>query len=196
MSDEELQTIWRQSIDHYGKQLQSIVCMEEYAELIQAISKKLRKDTSSNDVLAEEMADVIVCLHQLKMMYGITDKAISDWVEANGFEQTSCECGGVMLGPKTVRVITECSCCGDPDCDCPCCEEDDDTHHVFTLRCNAHDCYNTIDVGEDDWGYYPERKEDAIRYAVECEGWAEGKHGIQVGHLYCPEHAKDVWEES
>ena len=88
------------------------------------------------------------------------------------------------------------SCCGDPDCDCPCCEEDDDTHHVFTLRCNAHDCYNTIDVGEDDWGYYPERKEDAIRYAVECEGWAEGKHGIQFGNLYCPEHAKDVWEES
>ena len=82
MSDEELQTIWRQSIDHYGKQLQSIVCMEECAELIQAISKKLRKDTSSNDVLAEEMADVIVCLHQLKIMYGITDKAISDWVEA------------------------------------------------------------------------------------------------------------------
>lgn len=117
-------------------------------------------------------------------------------LESNGFEQTSCECGGVTLGPKTVRVITECSCCGDPDCDCPCCEEDGDTHHVFTLRCNAHDCYNTIDVGEDDWGYYPERKEDAIRYAVECEGWAEGKHGIQVGHLYCPEHAKDIWEES
>lgn len=78
MSDEELQTIWRQSLDHYGRRLQSIVCMEECAELIQAISKKLRKDTSSNDVLAEEMADVIVCLHQLKMMYGITDKAISD----------------------------------------------------------------------------------------------------------------------
>lgn len=82
MSDEELQTIWRQSIDHYGKQLQSIVCMEECGELIQAIIKKLRKDTSSNDVLSEEMADVIICLHQLKMMYGITDKAISDQVEA------------------------------------------------------------------------------------------------------------------
>lgn len=36
MSDEELQTIWRQSIDHYSKQLQSIVCMEECGELIQA----------------------------------------------------------------------------------------------------------------------------------------------------------------
>ncbi len=73
-------------------------------------------------------------------------------LESNGFEQTSCECGGVTLGPKTVRVITERSCCGDPDCDCPCCEEDDDTHHVFTLRCNAHDCYNTIDVTLNDHG--------------------------------------------
>lgn len=27
-------------------------------------------------------------------------------LESNGFEQTSCECGGVTLGPKTVRVIT------------------------------------------------------------------------------------------
>ena len=82
MSDEEMQTIWRQSIDHYGRQLQSIVCMEECAELTQAISKKLRDPTSPNDHLAEEMADVIICLHLLKMMYGITDKAIRDRVEA------------------------------------------------------------------------------------------------------------------
>lgn len=82
MSDEELQTIWRQSIDHYGKQLQSIVCMEECAELIQAISKKLRDPTSPNDHLAEEMADVLICLHQLKMMYGIPNDAISDRMEA------------------------------------------------------------------------------------------------------------------
>lgn len=82
MSDEELQTIWRQSIDHYGKRMQSIVCMEECAELIQAISKKLRDPTSPNDHLSEEMADVIICLHQLKLMYGITDKAIRDQVVA------------------------------------------------------------------------------------------------------------------
>ena len=82
MSDEELQTIWRQSIDHYGKQLQSIVCMEECAELIQAISKKIREPTPFHGYLSEEMADVIICLHQLKLMYGITDKEIHDWVEA------------------------------------------------------------------------------------------------------------------
>lgn len=87
MSDEELQTIWRQSIDHYGRQLQSIVCMEECAELVQAISKKLCDPTSPNDHLAEEMADVIICLHQLKMMYGITDDAISDRMEAKTIRQ-------------------------------------------------------------------------------------------------------------
>lgn len=88
MSDEELQTIWRQSIDHYGRQLQSIVCMEECAELTQAISKKLRDPTSPNDHLAEEMADVIICLHLLRMMYGITDKAIRDWVVAETLRQS------------------------------------------------------------------------------------------------------------
>ena len=82
MSDEELQTIWWQSIDHYGKQMQSIVCMEECAELIQAISKKLRDPTSPNDHLAEEMADVIICLNLLKLMYGITDKEIHNRVVA------------------------------------------------------------------------------------------------------------------
>lgn len=82
MSDEELQTIWRQSIDHYSKQLQSIVCMEECGELIQAISKKLRDPTSPNDHLAEEMADVIICLNLLKLMYGITDKEIHNRVVA------------------------------------------------------------------------------------------------------------------
>ena len=87
MNDEELQTIWRQSIDHYSKQLQSIVCMEECAELIQAISKKLRDPTSPNDHLAEEMADVIICLNLLKLMYGIKDKDIRDFVEAKTLRQ-------------------------------------------------------------------------------------------------------------
>ena len=87
MSDEELQTIWRQSIDHYGTQLQSIVCMEECAELIQAISKKLREPTSTDDHLAEEMADVTICLNLLKLMYGITDKEIHNRVVTKTLRQ-------------------------------------------------------------------------------------------------------------
>lgn len=87
MSDEELQTIWQQSIDHYGKQLQSIVCMEECAELIQAISKKVREPTPFHGHLAEEMADVTICLNLLKLMYGITDKEIHDRVVAKTLRQ-------------------------------------------------------------------------------------------------------------
>lgn len=82
MSDEELQTIWRQSIDHYGEQMQSIVCMEECAELIQAISKKLRGIPTADKRLTTEMADVIICMNQLKLMYGITDKEIHNRVVA------------------------------------------------------------------------------------------------------------------
>lgn len=43
--------------------------------------------SDTDDHLSEEMADVIICLHQLKLMYGITDKAISDWVEAKTLRQ-------------------------------------------------------------------------------------------------------------
>lgn len=82
MSDEELQTIWRQSIDHYGEQMQSIVCMEECAELIQAISKKLRGIPTADKRLTTEMADVIICMNQLKIMYGIQDEEIRDWMVA------------------------------------------------------------------------------------------------------------------
>ena len=34
MTEDEIKTVWLESIDHYGKEKQSIVCMEECAELI------------------------------------------------------------------------------------------------------------------------------------------------------------------
>ena len=52
-----------------------------------------------------------------------------------------------------------------------------------------------VTVGKDVWGFHPENREQAIR-EIKRKGWVEGKHGIQAGHLYCPNHAKDVWEES
>ena len=69
----------QRSIEHYGKDVQSTVCMEECAELIQAISKEKRgKSDKSN--LAEEMADVIICIEMLKQIYNITDDEIYSWV--------------------------------------------------------------------------------------------------------------------
>lgn len=52
--------------------------MEECSELIQAISKRLRGKPGATDNLAEEMADVIICLYLLKEMYDITDEQLNE----------------------------------------------------------------------------------------------------------------------
>jgi NTP pyrophosphatase (non-canonical NTP hydrolase) len=78
--NKDKQVVWRESIRKYGKEIQSIVCMEECSELIQAVSKCLRGKPDVTDNLAEEMADVIICLHMLKEMYGITDAQLEEWI--------------------------------------------------------------------------------------------------------------------
>ena len=69
----------QRSIEHYGKDVQSTVCMEECAELIQAISKQ-KRGKSDKENLAEEMADVIICIEMLKQIYNITEDEIYSWV--------------------------------------------------------------------------------------------------------------------
>ena len=69
----------KKSIEHYGKDVQSTVCMEECAELIQAISKE-KRGKSDKENLAEEMADVIICIEMLKQIYNVTDDEIYSWV--------------------------------------------------------------------------------------------------------------------
>lgn len=41
MNGDKQHAVWRESIEKYGKETQSIVCMEECSELIQAVSKRL-----------------------------------------------------------------------------------------------------------------------------------------------------------
>ena len=67
------------SIQHYGADNQSTVCMEECAELIQAISKMKRGNTNTFN-LQEEIADVLICIEMLKQMYHISDKNIDMWI--------------------------------------------------------------------------------------------------------------------
>lgn len=80
MNKDQGRAVWRESIEKYGKEMQSIVCMEECSELIQAVSKRLRGKPDATDNLAEEMADVIICLYLLKEMYGITDEQLDEWI--------------------------------------------------------------------------------------------------------------------
>lgn len=84
------------SIEHYGKELQSIVCMEECAELIQAISKIKRKGL--NDELkyhlTEEIADVLICTKMLRLMYQIEDAEVDRWLEYKTNRQSERMKGG------------------------------------------------------------------------------------------------------
>lgn len=69
-----------ESILHYGKNNQSTVCMEECAELIQAISKA-KRGKIDRDNLTEEIADVLICIEMLKQMYMKSDEKINKWIE-------------------------------------------------------------------------------------------------------------------
>lgn len=68
------------SIRYYGQDSQTTICMEECAELIQAISKEKRGKSDKNH-LAEEMADVLICIEILKQVYQISDYDIDNWIE-------------------------------------------------------------------------------------------------------------------
>lgn len=80
MDKAERNAVWHESVERFGTRLQSVVCMEECSELIQAISKRLRGKSDPDDNLAEEMADVVICLHLLQDMYDVTDERLESWV--------------------------------------------------------------------------------------------------------------------
>lgn len=72
--------IIKDSIEHYGVDAQSTVCMEECAELIQAISKEKRGKHDYKH-LAEEIADVLICISMLQDMYDIDSSDIQLWID-------------------------------------------------------------------------------------------------------------------
>ena len=72
--------IIKNSIKHYGVDAQSTVCMEECAELIQAISKEKRGKHDYKH-LAEEIADVLICISMLQDMYEIDSSDIQLWID-------------------------------------------------------------------------------------------------------------------
>lgn len=74
------ESVITRSIDHYGEEIQATVCMEECAELIQAISKE-KRGKIDRDNMTEEIADVLICIEMLKQMYMISEDKINKWIE-------------------------------------------------------------------------------------------------------------------
>lgn len=77
----------RKVVNHFGVREQSIIAMEECSELIQAISKAMRylNDIGRHNNLAEEIADVLLCVEQIKNIYNVEDVEIDRWTD---FKQT------------------------------------------------------------------------------------------------------------
>lgn len=75
---EYFNAVWSESIEYCGVTKQSIVCMEECAELIEAYDD-LRRDgltDATRSHMVEEMADVLICLWLLEHMYDIKGRDI------------------------------------------------------------------------------------------------------------------------
>ena len=70
--------ILQAAIDTYGKKSQCAMAMEECGELVQAINKVCREFSySRRDNLIEEIADVLIMIEQLKLMFDLSDREIS-----------------------------------------------------------------------------------------------------------------------
>lgn len=74
---EYFDAVWSKSIEYYGVTKQSVVCMEECAELIETIDDRRRDGlTDGTRVhLIEEMADVLICLWLLEHMYDVKGRS-------------------------------------------------------------------------------------------------------------------------
>lgn len=84
----------KKSIKANGHASKSIIAMEELAELSQVVSKayryidnnetKMESGLNTADILdnmAEEIADALICIANLKIMYGIKNEDINGWID-------------------------------------------------------------------------------------------------------------------
>ena len=66
-------------IDFYGKDMQLNICIEELSELIKELCKD-KRGIGNRDHIAEEMADAIIIINQLMVIYG-NEKVLDDWID-------------------------------------------------------------------------------------------------------------------
>lgn len=67
--------IINESIKKYGIGMQTVVCMEELAELIKELSKILRGKKNQENLI-EELADVYICLETIKQINIVDDNKL------------------------------------------------------------------------------------------------------------------------
>lgn len=75
MNYQEVTDTYKKAIDLYGEKAQKLMAIEEMSELTKEICKDFRGLLDSEHLI-EEMADVLITLEQLTIIYEISDVAI------------------------------------------------------------------------------------------------------------------------
>ena len=70
MNKKDMRHICHKAVELWGESLQTVVCMEEMAELMQSLSKNIRGMCDKSHI-AEEIADVEIMLEQLKQIFHV-----------------------------------------------------------------------------------------------------------------------------
>ena len=81
---EEYAAILEENIKEHGVALETVIAMEECAELIQAISKVKRYGFAGEyrDNLIEEIADVSIVIREIMMIFGISVGDINEVIDS------------------------------------------------------------------------------------------------------------------
>lgn len=70
--------VYKDAIDFYGDDMQLTVALEEMTELSKEICKYKRADGDRGHI-AEEIADVMICLEQMQMIFDVNSQ-VQDWM--------------------------------------------------------------------------------------------------------------------
>jgi NTP pyrophosphatase (non-canonical NTP hydrolase) len=76
---EERKQVYEKALAKWGCKMQATVAIEEMSEVIKEITKMLRGQLD-REHMAEEIADAIIVLEQMRMMLNITD-SVSSWMD-------------------------------------------------------------------------------------------------------------------
>lgn len=78
--DDEIE-IMQEAIKKYGIAMQTVVSIEEMSELTKELTKLLR-GKGSKKALTEEVADVLIMITQIQLMFGICDEDVKEVMDS------------------------------------------------------------------------------------------------------------------
>ena len=68
-------------LDHYGQQKQELQAVQELSELILLLAaREDQRNAGYTDHVAEEIADSLIMIEQIRIANSITDKDVNAWI--------------------------------------------------------------------------------------------------------------------